>query len=263
MAILIDSDLQFNGSRLLDLQDAIELQEPATLNQLINAVNNTSWKASVRFASTANINIASPGTSMDSGTLVLGDRILLKNQTTQTENLIYIFNSPTTPLTIAQDSNSFAELENAIVIVEEGTSNGGTKWRQTQLNGILGTNPLIWVPDGQATPDASETVKGSVEIATQTETNTGNSDTVVITPLKLANSPYAKKSISGDFGDGTNTSYTITHNYNTRDVSVTISEKSGTFRDVIMEVRKSLDSVTVIAALPVALNSRRITVSKL
>lgn len=263
MAILIDSDLQFNGSRLLTLQDAIGLQEPATLNQLINAVNNTSWKDSVRFASTANINIASPGASMDSSTLVLGDRVLLKNQTTQTENLIYIFNSPTTPLTIAQDSNTFAELENAIVIVEEGTSNGGTKWRQTQLNGVLGTDPLIWVPDGASAPDASETVKGIIEVGTQVEVDTGLSDSVAVTPLKLANSPYAKKSISGDFGDGTNTSYTITHNYNTRDVSVTISEKSGTFRDVIMEVQKSLDSVTVIAALPVALNSRRITVSKL
>jgi len=263
MAILVDSDLQFNGARLLDLQDAIQLQEPETLNQLINAVNNTSWKDSVRFASTANINIASPGSSMDGGTLVLGDRILLKNQTAQAVNLIYTFNSPTTPLTIAQDSNTYAELESAIVIVEEGTSNAGTKWRQTQVNGVLGTDPLIWVPDGQATPDASESVKGSVQIATQSQTDAGTSDSVVITPLKLKNSPYAKISTSGDFGDGTNTSYTITHNFNTRDVAVEITEKSGLFREVKMEVRKGLNSVTVVAALAVASNSRRITVSKL
>lgn len=263
MGILIESDLQFNGSRLLNLQDAIALQEPATLNQLINAVNNTSWKDNVRFASTGNINILSPGSSMDGGVLALGDTILLKDQTNQSENLIYIFNSPTTPLTIAQGSNSFEELKNAIVIVDEGISNSGTKWRQTQLNGVLGTDPLIWVPDGSSAPDASETVKGIIKTATQAETDAGLSDSVAVTPLKLANSAYAKKSISGDFGDGTNTSYTLTHNYNTRDVSVTISEKSGTFRDIIMEVQKSLDSVTVIAALPVALNSRRITVSKL
>lgn len=36
------------------------------------------------------------------------------------------------------------------------------------------------------TPDATETVKGIAEIATQTETNTGTDDTRFVTPLKLA-----------------------------------------------------------------------------
>lgn len=38
---------------------------------------------------------------------------------------------------------------------------------------------------GQAAPDASETVKGIAEIATQAETNTGTDDARLVTPLKL------------------------------------------------------------------------------
>jgi hypothetical protein len=263
MAVQIDSDLFFNGGRVTGLQNAIDLNEPATLNQLLNFVNNSSWKDNVRVASTANVNFAAPGTSIDGVTLVIGDRILLKNQTSGFQNTIVVFNGGSNPLTFTTDSDTFDKLESAIVAVDEGTSNAGTRWRQTQVNGIFGTAPLVWVQDGQAVPDASETTKGSVEIATQAETDAGTLDNVVITPLKLKNSPYAKLSISGDFGDGTATSYTITHNFNTRDVSVIISQKSAPFNDVVMEVQKSLNSVTVITAIPVALNSRRITVSKL
>lgn len=46
-----------------------------------------------------------------------------------------------------------------------------------------------WVASGVTTvvPDASETVKGIAEIATQAETNTGTDDARIVTPLKLAN----------------------------------------------------------------------------
>lgn len=38
---------------------------------------------------------------------------------------------------------------------------------------------------GASVPDASETVKGIAELATQTETNTGTDDLKIVTPLKL------------------------------------------------------------------------------
>ncbi len=41
-------------------------------------------------------------------------------------------------------------------------------------------------PTGQAAPDASETVKGIAEIATQAETNSSTDDERMVTPLKLA-----------------------------------------------------------------------------
>lgn len=50
-------------------------------------------------------------------------------------------------------------------------------------------------------PDASETVKGKAEIATQTETDTGTDDTRIVTPLKLANYTGLGGSFSGDAGD--------------------------------------------------------------
>jgi len=64
---------------------------------------------------------------------------------------------------------------------------------------------------GGAVPDASETVKGILELATQAETNTGTDDARAVTPLKLATYLSSKglitwTSIAGDqavtMGDG-------------------------------------------------------------
>lgn len=55
------------------------------------------------------------------------------------------------------------------------------------------TNRLVkeYVDNATPTiPDASETVKGIAEIATQTETNTGTDDLRFVTPLKLKNQNY-------------------------------------------------------------------------
>lgn len=49
-------------------------------------------------------------------------------------------------------------------------------------------------------PDASETVKGIIEIATQAEANTGTDDVRAVTPLKLANEKGASGGIVGMSG---------------------------------------------------------------
>jgi hypothetical protein len=46
-----------------------------------------------------------------------------------------------------------------------------------------------WITAGGSSSDASETVKGIAEIATQTEVNTGTDDTRFVTPLKLSSRP--------------------------------------------------------------------------
>ena len=263
MAIPVLSDLIFSGAGISGLPAAAAASEPVILSQLVNAVNNLGWKDSVRFASTGNINIASPGTTIDGGTPVNGDRILLKDQTTSSQNGLYVFNGSAVAMTRTVDSDTFDKLEAAIVIVEEGTVNQGTRWRQTQVNGVIGTNNIVFVSDGFAAPPASETVSGIAELATQTETDTGTDDLRIVTPLKLRNSPYASRVVNQTIGDGSATTFSITHSFNTFDVDVSVREATGARRAVMVEAdTPDVNTARVLFKTAPASNSYRVTVKR-
>lgn len=86
-------------------------------------------KEPVRAASTANISTATPGASLDGVTLTNGDRILLKNQSTTSQNGIYVWAGAASALTRATDADSAADFVlGFLVYVREGTVNGTTYW---------------------------------------------------------------------------------------------------------------------------------------
>jgi hypothetical protein len=98
-------------------------------------------------ASNSNVaNLSSPGfTSIDGVNLSQGDRILLKDQSTASENGIYVFDSNTTPLVRAEDFNEDSEFQyGAIVHVESdsGTNNGNTSWKLTSDTPTVDTDPI-------------------------------------------------------------------------------------------------------------------------
>lgn len=102
----------------------------ATKTYIDNKVAGLSWKASVRVATTANGTLATAfanGQTVDGVTLVTGDRILIKNQSTATQNGIYIVAASGAP-TRSTDADTGAELVNATVLVQEGTVNAETQW---------------------------------------------------------------------------------------------------------------------------------------
>ena len=260
MTTPVNTILDFGGARrITNLAAAAASGEPVTFEQMNAAIEGIAWKDSVRVASTANINISSPGATIDGVTMSAGDRVLLKNQSTQTENGIYIWNGAAVPMTRALDANTFAELEGAVVNVEEGT-NAGTQWRQTQVNGTIGANNIIWTAFGTSAPFATETTAGIAEIATQAETDTGTDDTRMVTPLKLATYSGRAKRASTTIGDGTATSIVFTHNLNTEDAIVMVHETGGSKRNVICEIQyTSANSVTLVFDSAPALNSLRVT----
>ncbi len=96
-------------------------------------------KGSVRAASTANIAIASALINtavIDGVTVVTGDRVLLKNQTTTSQNGIYVVVA-SGAASRSTDADVSAEVTpNMFVFVEEGTANGDTQW-------VLTTNAPI------------------------------------------------------------------------------------------------------------------------
>jgi hypothetical protein len=241
------SSLDFNSvSRILNLPAPLNAGDAVNKAYVDSAVEGLSWKASVKVASQTNVTIATPTSTIDGITLVSGDRILIKANTNATENGIYLFDNGSSPLVRSSDANTFRELEQAVVTVEEGT-NAGTSFRQTAVNGVLGTDDVIWANFGTSAPVATETTAGIAEIATQAEVNTGTNDTAFITPLKLANWSGRIRKFAQLIGDGSATSITVNHNLNTRDVQVTTYSNSGNFDEVLVETHHTTtNSITLI-----------------
>lgn len=80
-------------------------------------------KDSVRAASTGNVDVSSAPSTIDGVNLTSGDRVLLKNQTTASQNGIYVFNGASSAMTRAADMNESGEFVGAFFFVEEGTVN--------------------------------------------------------------------------------------------------------------------------------------------
>lgn len=257
----IRTDLDFEGTaRLVNLLDATDPQEPATLAQLLAAVEGLAWKDNVVVSTQGNIDLAAPGATIDGITMSTGMRFLARLQTSAPANGIYIWNGAATPATRAADASTALELESAVTTVDEG-SDAGTSWRQESVNFTLGSGDVVWVAFGTAVPDASETTKGKIEIATQGETDTGTDDTRALTPLKAKTASWMLRKFSATFGDGAATSYTHTHNFGHRDVVVMVRENAGNFREVDCEVRVNSDNAVdlLFAAAPTT-NALRVTI---
>jgi hypothetical protein len=239
------TDLDFgNAGKVIQAQPGVADSDYATMGQLRAATEGNAWKDDVRAATTANLSLASPGATIDGVTMAVNDRVLVRAQTSQPENGIYIWNGAAVAMTRALDGTTFDELEGAVVSVTEGTTNAQTRWRQNQVNGVIGTNNVIWAADGSSAPAASETTAGIAELATQAETDTGTDDLRIVTPSKLSNWSGRIRRHVQTIGDGSATSIAVTHNLNTRDlIGCEVFQASGTFDKVDCEVE--LTSVNV------------------
>ena len=110
---------------------------------------------------------------------------------------------------------------------------------------------------------ATETVLGVVKLATQSQVNAGTDDTTAVTPLKLIT--YLNNAVGGfaaNVGNGSSTSFTLTHNLGTRDVIVSIYDNA-TYEEVLVDVAATTTSVvTVTFASAPASNAYRVVIKK-
>lgn len=99
-------------------------------------------KDSVRAATTANITLSGAQT-IDGVSVVAGDRVLVKNQSTASQNGIYVVAAGA--WTRATDFDAWTEVPGSSVAVEEGTTLADSVWLSTaNAGGTLGTTNITF-----------------------------------------------------------------------------------------------------------------------
>lgn len=103
-------------------------------------------KPYVRVATTANITLSGLQT-IDGVSLSAGDRVLVKDQTTGSQNGIWVASSSS--WTRAKDADQNAELPpGAVIFASEGATNGNKLWVITNDSVVIGTTALAFIGIG-------------------------------------------------------------------------------------------------------------------
>ncbi len=182
------SPVAFNGQRATGLQDPAAAQDGATKAyvdaQITGLASGQTMKGSLRAVSSTNVNIASPGATIDGLTAVNGQGFLLAGQTTGSQNGPYRWNGAASPMTRMANWDEASEA-------------------------VVGS---YWIINEGSRADAFALMTN--------DAFTLNSTTAAFAFISAAAAAVAPFEM--DLGDGSATSFTLTHNFNTRAVTVVV-----------------------------------------
>jgi hypothetical protein len=258
---LATAAVDLNNQKITNLTDPTNPQDAANKRYVDSAVVGIDWKPSVRAATTGNRDLSEleNGEVVDGVTLATGDRVLVKNQTDATENGIYVVAESGAPAR-SSDADTAAEITASFaVFVEEGTVNTDSGWTLTNNGAVtVGTTELSFTQFtglGQITAGAGLTKTANTLDVIGGDGITVNADSVVIDRAVVV-TKYA-----ADVGDGTNTSYTITHNLATRDVIVTLYDNVSPYAEVVADVEHSTtNTITLLFSVAPTTDKYRVVV---
>lgn len=275
------ADVSWGGFKITSLGTPTASTDAATKGYVDGVATGLDVKASVRAASTAAVTVtysntggtsargqitAAPNT-LDGVTLAANDRILLKNQSTGAQNGIWVVSTLGTGANgvwdRATDFDQDAEVTSgAFTFVEEGTANADTGWVLTTNNpitigGASGT-ALVWAQFSGA--GAITAGSGLTQSGTTINVGAGTGITVNADDVAVDTSVVVRK-YAATIGDNASTSLTVTHNLNTRDVTVAVYNAGSPYEEVVCDVEHtSTTAVTLIFSTAPATNSLRAVV---
>lgn len=178
----VDSKLNLSGGTMtgtlvLDSDGASSL-DAVTKQQLDAALDGVQRKQSVVVATTSDITLS--GEQTIDGVLTSASRVLVKDQSTQTENGIYV--SDAGAWSRSSDANTSSELNHAVTSVESGTANADTAWEQTTDSPNIGVDNVVWAQtygagtytaDGQGIELSGATFSLEIDGSTLSKSATG------------------------------------------------------------------------------------------
>ena len=140
------ADVAMNNQKITGLADPVADQDAVNKRYADALVNGLDVKQSVRVATTANITLSGTQT-IDGISLVAGDRVLVKDQTTGADNGIYQVASGAWSRTADADNTPAGEVTSGMfTFVEEGSTNGDAGFvLQTTGTITLGATSLSFV----------------------------------------------------------------------------------------------------------------------
>ena len=255
-------DLSMAGFKLTSLGTPTVSTDAANKSYVDSVAQGLDTKQSVVAATTTNGTLATAfanGQAIDGVTLATNDRILIKNQTDQTVNGIYTVNASGAP-TRSTDMDAGAEFPSAYVFVEQGTVNADTGWVCTNNSVTLGSTNIVWAQfSGAGTYTASDGVLLTGSNFTGVVVASGGLS-VGATGFSL-DTTIAVRKYAVSVGDGSATSYTVTHSLNTKDVTVAVYDNSSPYAEVLCDVQHtSTSAITLLFSVAPTSNQYRVVV---
>lgn len=173
-----DGSVAFTGNQSMGNNKLTTLATPTDsgdattkgyVDTLIAALPSAYKYRNVHAATTGNINLSNPATdTFDGHVLTSGQRLLVWQQSTASQNGIYDFNGSSSALTRSSDSDAWDELTGTLVYVDQGTTYGDKRFYCTSnTGGTLGSTAVTYVQDTAGTLSVTnfvfeETPSGSI-----------------------------------------------------------------------------------------------------
>lgn len=198
--------VSLNSQKITGLATPTVATDAATMAYVDSVAQGLAPKDSVRAATTANITLSAPQT-IDGISVIAGDRVLVKDQSTPATNGIYLVAAGA--WTRVTDMDVWAEVPAAFTFVEQGTVNADTGWVSTaDQGGTLNTTAITWVQfsgAGQITSGAGLTKTGNTLDVGVGAGITVNADSVQVANNGITNAMIADGAIALGTADVTGT----------------------------------------------------------